>query len=385
MSKTGETVSFVYNEDGLRVQKTSSTKGTTNYTLHGKNVVHMTNSANGVDMHFFYDAQNRPAIVVYNGTPYYYLHNLQGDIIHIVDANGNNVVNYFYDAWGKKLSVTGSMAGSLGYWQPFRYRGYVYDEETGLFYLRSRYYDPAESKFISSDDTVYLGANGDLISYNLLAYCGSNPISGNDPDGTIDWGKLFTGGNLLAIGVTAIVVGVTVLTCGVAAPAMVAVATATVAAGAATSVNGISEIGEAVCGHNFMRDNVFQGDTNAYHIYSDTTSEIARVGTLLCSGWLQTNTPRIEAYKSMDLYNVKSKHLPSGKGNWSKFNTSSQTDLRMLGKEAIKRTPMNSLSANSTDSYRFTYDFNRVIGTYGETCARLVFSQSGKIITFFPQ
>ena len=63
MAKSGETVSFVYNEDGLRVQKTSTSKGTTNYTLHGKNVVHMTNSANGIDMHFFYDAQNRPAIM----------------------------------------------------------------------------------------------------------------------------------------------------------------------------------------------------------------------------------------------------------------------------------------------------------------------------------
>ena len=53
------------------------------YKLHGKNVVHMTNSANGIDMHFFYDTQNRPAIVIYNGTTYYYMHNLQGDIITI--------------------------------------------------------------------------------------------------------------------------------------------------------------------------------------------------------------------------------------------------------------------------------------------------------------
>ena len=179
MAKSGETVSFVYNEDGLRVQKISTTKGTTNYTLHGKNVVHMTNSANGIDMHFFYDAQNRPAIVIYNGTAYYYMHNLQGDIIHLVDANGNNVVNYVYDAWGKKLSVTGSMAGSLGYWQPFRYRGYVYDEETGLYYLRSRYYSTTISRFINEDDRLVISFKGS----NLYIYTNNNPIAHRDESG----------------------------------------------------------------------------------------------------------------------------------------------------------------------------------------------------------
>ena len=156
------------------MQKTSTTKGTTNYTLHGKNVVHMANSANGIDMHFFYDAQNRPAIVIYNGTAYYYMHNLQGDIIHLVDANGNNVVNYVYDAWGKKLSATGSMAGSLGYWQPFRYRGYVYDEETGLYYLRSRYYNSNSNRFISSDS---------ITINNIYSYTHNCPINGLDLDG----------------------------------------------------------------------------------------------------------------------------------------------------------------------------------------------------------
>jgi YD repeat-containing protein len=78
-------------------------------------------------LHFWYDAQNRPAIVQFNGTKYAYIQNLQGDIVGIVDSNGTEVVKYTYDAWGKVLSTTGSLAATLGTIQPFRYRGYVYD------------------------------------------------------------------------------------------------------------------------------------------------------------------------------------------------------------------------------------------------------------------
>ena len=128
---------FVYNENGLRVQKTVNGVAT-KYTLHGKNIVHMTSGAD--ELHIFYDAQNRPAVVVYNDVPYAYVKNLQGDVIAILDAAGNVVVSYVYDAWGAPIGKSGSMAETLGKVQPFRYRGYVFDEETGLYYLRSRYY-----------------------------------------------------------------------------------------------------------------------------------------------------------------------------------------------------------------------------------------------------
>ena len=80
------------------MQKVATSTGTTKYTLHGKNIVHMTNGSN--TLHFFYDAQNRPAVVLFNGTAYAYIYNLQGDVIALVDANGNKVVEYKYDAWG---------------------------------------------------------------------------------------------------------------------------------------------------------------------------------------------------------------------------------------------------------------------------------------------
>ena len=150
-SGSGITAAFRYNSEGQRVQKTVN--GTvTDYTLHGKNIVHLTQGSN--TLHFWYDANNRPAIVEYNGTRYAYIHNLQGDIVGILDSTGTEVVKYTYDAWGKVLSVTGSLASTLGTLQPFRYRGYVYDVETGLYYLRSRYYDPAWQRFLNADALI---------------------------------------------------------------------------------------------------------------------------------------------------------------------------------------------------------------------------------------
>ena len=139
---------FVYNENGLRVQKIVNGV-VTDYVLHGKNVVHMTSGTD--ELHFFYDAQNRPAVVVYNGTAYAYVKNLQGDVIAILDGAGNVVVSYAYDAWGQPIGKNGSMASTLGTLNPFRYRGYVFDEETGLYYLRSRYYNAERCRFLNAD------------------------------------------------------------------------------------------------------------------------------------------------------------------------------------------------------------------------------------------
>jgi len=164
MVKEGMTIDFAYNSDGLRTAKTVNGI-TTKYILHGKNIVHMIQGGN--NLHFWYDQQNRPAIVEYNGTKYGYVHNLQGDIIALINSNGTEVVKYTYDAWGRGLSITGSLASTLGAIQPFRYRGYVYDEETGLYYLRSRYYNPEWGRFINADA---------LIKGNLYSYCKNEPI-----------------------------------------------------------------------------------------------------------------------------------------------------------------------------------------------------------------
>ena len=112
-------VMFEYNADGERVQKAN--KGvTTEYTLHGKLITHLKQGAN--EMHFYYDAQNRPAMVNFNGAYYMYLHNLQGDVVGLVDSSNNIVVEYKYDAWGRptlKRSLT-TAYDTLATLNPFR-------------------------------------------------------------------------------------------------------------------------------------------------------------------------------------------------------------------------------------------------------------------------
>ena len=178
MQKSGVTAEFVYNADGLRVQKTVNGVAT-KYTLHGKNVVHMTSGTD--ELHFFYDAQNRPAVVVYNGTAYAYVKSLQGDIVAILDESGNAVVSYGYDAWGAPLWCTGELAETLGKVQPFRYRGYVFDWETGLYYLRSRYYNPRWGRFVNADECFDNGAG--LLAANLFAYCANSAVAFKDTNG----------------------------------------------------------------------------------------------------------------------------------------------------------------------------------------------------------
>ena len=178
MQKSGVTAEFVYNADGLRVQKTVNGV-VTDYVLHGKNVVHMKRGND--ELHFFYDAQNRPAVVVYNNVPYAYVKNLQGDAIAILDAAGNVVVSYVYDAWGAPIGKSGSMAETLGTVQPFRYRGYVFDEETGLYYLRSRYYSAERCRYVNAD--IDMGNYNEVLSTNLYLYCLNDPVDRIDEFG----------------------------------------------------------------------------------------------------------------------------------------------------------------------------------------------------------
>ena len=89
------------------------------------------------------------------------------------------MVQYTYDAWGKLLSTTGTLVGTVGQKNPFRYRGYYYDTETGLYYLQTRYYDPIVGRFINADNN--------FSNYHLFMYCGNNPINSIDLKGISDW------------------------------------------------------------------------------------------------------------------------------------------------------------------------------------------------------
>jgi len=109
---------------------------------------------------------------------YYFEKNAQGDVTRIFDADGNFVSEYFYDAWGNIESIQGNQ--DIANDNPFRYRGYYYDAESGLFYVGSRYYDPVIGRFISPDEQIN---NDHILGANLYAYCYNNPVMLSDPDG----------------------------------------------------------------------------------------------------------------------------------------------------------------------------------------------------------
>ena len=109
--------------------------------------------------------------------------NLQGDVIGLLDSSGSFVASYTYDAWGNPLSSTGSLASTIGTLNPLRYRGYVYDSETGFYYLQSRYYDPQTGRFINADGYVSTGQG--IMGNNMFAYCANNPVNLIDPTGNL--------------------------------------------------------------------------------------------------------------------------------------------------------------------------------------------------------
>ena len=100
---------------------------------------------------------------------------------HFLDSNKNVVVSYVYDAWGRPISCLGAMASTLGKINPFRYRGYVYDEELELYYLRNRFYTPLWGRFVNLD--IFVGKTGRACEHNIYAYCKNSPLVASDEDG----------------------------------------------------------------------------------------------------------------------------------------------------------------------------------------------------------
>ena len=186
------TVDYTYNSDGIRTRKYEFNGNEQylydhSYVLDGSTIVKETvqySSAFYGDsttvLEYYYD-DSGIASFRYNGTLYYYVKNLQGDVIGIIDNSGAVVVEYTYDAWGNILSVTGSMANTLGQYNPFRYRGYYYDSETDLYYLNSRYYDARVGRFINADK--YASTGQGILGNNMFVYCGNNPVNHFDANG----------------------------------------------------------------------------------------------------------------------------------------------------------------------------------------------------------
>ena len=181
VEKDGTSVTYAYDQEGIRIQKTVGDTET-RYYLNGSKIVAVETGSE--KLHFIYDQSGNLFAMKAGSELYYYLHNCQNDIIGLVDSMGTQVVSYQYDSWGKPVTMTDATADGVGSKNPFRYREYCWDEETGLYYVNSRYYDPETCRFISADDISLVSASPmALTDKNLYAYCDNNPIARLDLDG----------------------------------------------------------------------------------------------------------------------------------------------------------------------------------------------------------
>ncbi len=151
-----------------------------------------------------YDNEEAVCGIEYNGTAYYFLKNLQGDVIAITDGNGDIVANYSYDAWGVCTVISDTTDCNIATINPYRYRGYYYDSDIGMYYLQSRYYDPSVGRFVNGDDALTLQiAVGNTIWSNLYAYCNNSMVADRDINGYITPANII--GALLGAGAGALI------------------------------------------------------------------------------------------------------------------------------------------------------------------------------------
>ena len=240
------TLEFTYDINGQRQSKVEKKNGTavhtTKYYYDGTKLVG--ENKDGTIVWYDYDENGTPVGMRLSGDDYVFRRNLQGDITGIFDSTGTLVVEYTYgNSWGFGITVSGSKAAEIGACNSLRYRGYYYDSESGLYYVSSRYYDPEIGRWINADNQI-AGVGGEVLGYNMFAYCMNNPVNMSDPSG--NWPKWAT--KLVAavavVAVVAVVAAVTVATAGAGtAIAAVAVGAAKGAAigfavGAATGAAG---------------------------------------------------------------------------------------------------------------------------------------------------
>ena len=196
LASFNSTTRYTYNEDGIRVMKNFGGIKT-RYLLDGTNIIaqEVTNGDSLDYIYFFYDAAGSPVGMNYLGNNYFYKKNLQGDIIEIwgtEDGTDNHtfrlLVEYTYDAWGNVTKMLDQTNGwyRVGTANPFRYRGYYYDNESGFYYLQSRYYDPVTGRWLNPEPNAFYGEfdeGAKLLKGNLYAYCANSTIIYKDDTG----------------------------------------------------------------------------------------------------------------------------------------------------------------------------------------------------------
>ncbi|WP_332651678.1 RHS repeat-associated core domain-containing protein [Lysinibacillus sp. 54212] len=189
-SLTGSNIAtYKYDENGRRVYSNDS-NGETFYRYNGSTnqVLFEENASGAIVKAYTYDDNGYPLTMTFEGETYYYLTNYRGDVLALTNTNGAVVAEYTYDSWGNILSQSGTMASI----NPYRYAGYRYDEDTKLYYVMARYYNPDTGGFLSLYPVR--GDTKNPITMNGYNYANNNPVINVDPDG--EWAITYLWSNI---------------------------------------------------------------------------------------------------------------------------------------------------------------------------------------------
>ena len=256
-TKGSTTLSFDYNDEGIRTKKVVNGVEHT-YYLSGSQI-EAEKWGNNLCI-YIYDAEGAPIGMQYRNSSmakdvfytFWFEKNLQGDVIAVYNDSGVKVLVYTYDAWGNIYSTiwTNSTGNNIyAQYNPFRYRGYYYDSELEMYYLQSRYYDPAIGRFINADSQ--LNTKDGILGYNIYAYCNNNPVMNIDPAGNaLKWWQAVLIG-VAVIAIVAVTTAAIVYSGGSAATVLVAAGKIALSgvkiAAAAGAVAGTVRAGKAIC------------------------------------------------------------------------------------------------------------------------------------------
>ena len=368
-----DNTTFAYDINGLRVKKND-----THYYLSGDKIIVERRVEDGAVKFVYYRYDDSGVCGMnYDGTDYYFRKNIFGDIIEVFASDGTSVASFVYDAYGKVLTESGTMASKV----PFRYRGYYYDQETRLYYLQSRYYDPATGRFISPDSIEYLDP-AVIHGLNLYAYCGNNPVNYSDDTGHMPaWlgNLLIAGAGLLLIaglGIATIATGgaaagvAGAIFAGALKGALICSAIGTVAGGA---------IGYAADGV----DGMLTGMAIGFTVGAVLGAVIG--GTIGFVNYSPLQAASNAANKAMPAkgFNIN-KHLSSAGGNYSKFNLDSSDDILRIVQNGLKGDNVTFAPNKIAKSWQAIVDVGTQIGTKGQSVVKVIIGYGGKIWTMFP-
>ncbi len=347
--KKFDNIEYTYNANGIRTSKKINGVLHT-YTLDGTKILRETWDGNTLIP--LYDNEDGVCGILYNDVPYYFIKNLQGDVIAIVDRDAQTVARYSYDAWGVPTVTLDTSDCQIADINPFRYRGYYYDKEIGLYYLQSRYYDSQTGKFISSDDAVYGLMTTNESARNIFCYCHNNAVNMIDKDGHAAANIV---GGIIGGVIGALLGYIVAEALGLKGWKKWALIGAVTIAGAVLG---------AILGPYIAKA--------SKHVIN-----------VINSGIRKASNAAFKAASKVKKFTVSSKHLSNAGGRYAKFATTKQSQVQSWVSQALK-SPNAAFHPNGSGSYYIITDMGKAIGTKGERLIKIVFDTAGKIWTAYP-